>query len=611
MTVARETGEWTSTTYAVMLYSLANIVRELNDARLARRGRLDEATRNVFYRRFLRWLWACPPCFQVGSTTAPHHIVSSVQRWMLHQQVFNQLLTLCRGSFSSRTFRESAVDLARSILVTHMHITSICPIAKGLWSNGTHLLAAGLILGFDLLDDESRTKKDGATRATTREQITSAMDSIYHASGSQRGSLVLGALLEVETMHFNHRQQQQRQGSDPKTREVIDFSTLGLQLIRTAATRTAEPIYTSTDFQLPERAHDAVLPALGASTLTGNGQTGAVDIEAWQQVAREMGIGSFASTIPIQAATWVGDPASLGTTRSSNDAPWPAAEESRTSHQSATLSPMFTPGGSRPDLSHASAPSAFTPSFVGQVGRTASRQTIALSSVRDTPALSRRTTGDVSTSPSSSSDVAQRSSSSMGYGGHTGTSKETSSCERSGAATELSSPSEEDRADNRSVMKLSSVAEHRATEQLMGFAQMQQQQPSYYHGRNHESAAHDVNHNQSSPVSASFQTAFGSQSLPGLSQQSSLGPISHHHQQPHQQQSFAERNYPSHQQHHFGPIMSTNAGHLPPFATGSPIFEHGSQQMNHRSAAPVYEGHHHHHPHNMHNTHGIQTSYRR
>lgn len=282
-TESRPRSEFSETAYPLAMFSLAKIIREIQDAQQLCGGSLDEECKDRFSKQLLRWLWALPPFYQLGATTESPRIII-VQRWMLHQQAFHQLLKLCRGDLSLRTTRESILDLAHSVLITHTRVTSMCPVVKTMWVNWMHLWNAGVIVGFDLLDtDDEQERLD--KRANARNKIHGAIDSIRKCAGSERGSKLLEALLEME--EHRHARRIAGQGTEP-----LKFRQLAVDLIRTVAEKSAEPIWRASDFQYPSKAHDAILPALATSTI-GNGHTDIIRVEDWRRVALESGLGAF------------------------------------------------------------------------------------------------------------------------------------------------------------------------------------------------------------------------------------------------------------------------------------------------------------------------------
>ena len=112
-----------------------------------------------------------------------------------------------------------------------------------------------------------------------------AIDSIRKCSGSERGSKVLETLLELE-----EERHQRRIASQPV--EPINFRHLAVELIRSVAAKTAEPIWRASEFQYPNKAHDAILPALATSTMR-SGHTDIIRVEDWRRVALESGLGAF------------------------------------------------------------------------------------------------------------------------------------------------------------------------------------------------------------------------------------------------------------------------------------------------------------------------------
>lgn len=282
-TESRPRNDLTETAYPLAMFSLAKIIREVQDARQLCGGTLDEESKDRFSKQFLRWLWALPPFFQLGATVGQPRIII-VQRWMLHHQAFHQLLKLCRGDLSSRSTRESILDLAHSVLITHTRVTSMCPVVKTMWVNWMHLWNAGLVVGYDLLDTQDEAERL-AKRPMARNKMCGAIESIRKCSGSERGSKVLETLMEVE-----EERHQRRIASHAI--EPINFRHLAVELIRSVAAKTAEPIWRASDFQYPSKAHDAILPALATSTMR-SGHTDIIRVEDWRRVALESGLGAF------------------------------------------------------------------------------------------------------------------------------------------------------------------------------------------------------------------------------------------------------------------------------------------------------------------------------
>lgn len=194
---SRPASEWTEMSYVLAHLDLAEHVRDAIDVRNMHSrlpdgapGELSAAAVEQLddgLRRYLQF--QLPRFFALGSTFCQPRIAVP-QRWMLHQQVFSQLLSVHRSSITTAAGRSTCLSVALATLDLFAEIRVMCPVLEGLYINSQHLFTAALILVLDMLHTDSHER-----RVDARHKVASAIENLANAP---RSAVILSVLLEEE-----------------------------------------------------------------------------------------------------------------------------------------------------------------------------------------------------------------------------------------------------------------------------------------------------------------------------------------------------------------------------------------------------------------------------
>lgn len=157
----------------------------------------DASHLDAAYRNLLEKL---PSFFAVGQEDASNPNVE-IQRWLVHQMIFHNLLKLHRPALSSRPeARTSCVALARSILYTQKKLRSRCTVIDRLLFNLAQSYTAAIVLLLDLL--QHGHNHSPSMRLTIRAEVAEALRALHHVNESNNstagGIRVIEALLQEE-----------------------------------------------------------------------------------------------------------------------------------------------------------------------------------------------------------------------------------------------------------------------------------------------------------------------------------------------------------------------------------------------------------------------------
>ncbi|MCJ1475045.1 hypothetical protein MMC13_003705 [Lambiella insularis] len=227
----RPGSEFTMLSYTVHALEIANFAREAIDLRgpLRQTQRQEETNegakmRKHLNKRYENFVAGLPSYFRLGSTvglnsTGPMAAIS-VQRWMLHQQLWSLFLRLHRVSLSSQDGPASCQLLAQNIISTQAQIQARCAVCGSLSTSGSQLFNAAIVLLIGLLFSSKHKVADHSSaqlsRLMTRDKIREGIELLRtrsDAEGSlasqdppfervkaaaQRSVIVLEALMKLE-----------------------------------------------------------------------------------------------------------------------------------------------------------------------------------------------------------------------------------------------------------------------------------------------------------------------------------------------------------------------------------------------------------------------------
>ena len=196
----RHRSEFTMLSYTVHALEIANFTRESIDlcAPLDLVQRQEETNgfgkmRTHLNKKYENFVAGLPSCFRLGSTmgltsTGPMAAMP-VQRWMLHQQLWNLLLRLHRASLLSSDGRTSCLLLAQNIISTQAQIQVRCAVCGSLSTSETQLFNAATVLLVDLLFSSEYRDADCSSaqlsRLMARDKIREAIDLLQGRSGAE------------------------------------------------------------------------------------------------------------------------------------------------------------------------------------------------------------------------------------------------------------------------------------------------------------------------------------------------------------------------------------------------------------------------------------------
>ena len=196
-------SEFTMLSYTVHALEIAVFARESIDLRgpLRQAQRPEETnegakSRNHLNNKYENFVAGLPSYFRLGSTvgltsTGPMAAIS-VQRWMLHQQLWSIFLRLHRASLSSQDGRVFCQLLAQNIISTQAQIQTQCAVCGSLSTSETQLFNAAIVLLIDLLLSSKHKDADllsaQLSRLMTRDKIREAIELLRTRSDAE-GSL--------------------------------------------------------------------------------------------------------------------------------------------------------------------------------------------------------------------------------------------------------------------------------------------------------------------------------------------------------------------------------------------------------------------------------------
>ncbi|PWN41164.1 hypothetical protein IE81DRAFT_187028 [Ceraceosorus guamensis] len=194
-TESKSSSNWTEMSFVIAQVGLAHCVRDAADLRNANLGDTPRAVVECIDESFRRFLSAgLPHFYSVNSREATPPIMAP-QRWMLHQQVFHQLLLVHRNHIASPVGRSTCLSLALGTLELFKQLRMICPIIEGMYVNSQHLFAAGTLLLLDLFNDNV----DDEHRANVRDKVSAA---VQYMSPAPRAKQLLSTLLDEEAQYY-------------------------------------------------------------------------------------------------------------------------------------------------------------------------------------------------------------------------------------------------------------------------------------------------------------------------------------------------------------------------------------------------------------------------
>ena len=204
----RPRSKFTMLSYTLHALEIATFARESIDLRgpLHRQEETNEFAKMRTYlnERYEKFVAGLPSYFRLGSTlgltsTGPMAAIP-VQRWMLHQQLWNLLLRLHRANLSSSDGRTSCLQLAQNIISTQAQIQVRCAVCGSLSTSETQLFNAATVLLVDFLFSSKYRDADCSSaqlsRLMTRDNIREAIELIQGRSGAEGSSSLLDPLSE-------------------------------------------------------------------------------------------------------------------------------------------------------------------------------------------------------------------------------------------------------------------------------------------------------------------------------------------------------------------------------------------------------------------------------
>lgn len=164
-----------------------NQVLYLTHYRQSCQQKLDSFVRNL------------PPSFALHSQDNIPGLIP-VQRWLLHQQVFDLQLRLRRAELTSPKGRTSCLELAENILRNQAMIRAICPIIDKLQVHFFHFFGACMVVLLDLIQKrgDEHNQADQNRRYEARATIIDSMQFFQDNQKYHRGMRVLEIMLESE-----------------------------------------------------------------------------------------------------------------------------------------------------------------------------------------------------------------------------------------------------------------------------------------------------------------------------------------------------------------------------------------------------------------------------
>lgn len=196
----RPRSEFTMLSYTLHALEIASLARESIDLRgPLRQTQRQEPTnegakmRNHFNQKYEKFVARLPSYFRLGSrvglTSAGPMAAIPVQRWMLHQQLWNLFLRLHRASPLSRDGRASCQLLAQNIISTQAQIQARCAVCGSLSTSETQLFNAATVLLIDLLFSSKHKDADRSSaqlsRLMTKDKIREAIELLRTRSDAE------------------------------------------------------------------------------------------------------------------------------------------------------------------------------------------------------------------------------------------------------------------------------------------------------------------------------------------------------------------------------------------------------------------------------------------
>ncbi|PYI32284.1 putative C6 transcription factor [Aspergillus indologenus CBS 114.80] len=190
--VERPRSEFTTMSYTLHALEVSSIVRdsiEIWGSQTYAPGATTEPAnlRKHLNNKYEKYVAGLPAYFRLGSTvgltaTGGPMAAITVQRWMLHQQLWSLLLRLHRPNLSSPIGRPFCQLLAQNIIGTQGQIQARCTVCGSLSTSEMQLFKAAVVLLLDLLftsspgDDVDSASAHHLSRLMTRDKIREAME---------------------------------------------------------------------------------------------------------------------------------------------------------------------------------------------------------------------------------------------------------------------------------------------------------------------------------------------------------------------------------------------------------------------------------------------------
>lgn len=239
----------------------------------AKRTCQDAAVLDAAYREILDKL---PVHFSVGSDCGTDTNIE-IQRWLIQQVVFHQLLKLHRPALSSKpNARTSCVALARSILDTQKKLRGRCTVVDRLLCNLTQSYTAAIVLLLDLLQNGSA--QPPGMRLVIRSEVAEALRALNHVNETtnsvEAGIRVIEALLAEEEARWVARQSEANSNGSQRTSSTAkpkDMLNLALRISQ--AVKGDEPVVDT----LAASASDAATNNNGSSSFDWPTTTGGAE----------------------------------------------------------------------------------------------------------------------------------------------------------------------------------------------------------------------------------------------------------------------------------------------------------------------------------------------
>lgn len=161
---------------------------------------LSDENRDRVQARIVTFVEELPRFFHIDSDVA-FPLVVPVQRWLLHQQIFDMLMKLNRGRLTTEEGREKCLTLAHNILNHQAEIRTVCPVIDHFAVNSSHTYSACIIVLLDLIA-RSAHLVDGEPRQLARERVAKAIDGLRGSGWITTGVRVLEVLMSYEEEQF-------------------------------------------------------------------------------------------------------------------------------------------------------------------------------------------------------------------------------------------------------------------------------------------------------------------------------------------------------------------------------------------------------------------------